>query len=162
MRRLALLLFVAACKTSGPTSTDPATSAWVAPSSHPAPSDERLALLDRWNDAMRAHDVGALDALYDERVLFYGLSLPRSAVVERVAGVFRATPDFIQTVGNATVEVGDASDLVRIAFTKDTTAHGTRSSFAAYVVLRRVGTSYRIVEESDATTDAALRSPRDG
>lgn len=119
-------------------------------------------MLDRWNDAMRAHDVGALDALYDERVLFYGLSMPRSAVVERVAGVFRATPDFIQTVGNATVLPGDASDLVRIAFTKDTTAHGARSSFAAYVVLRRVGASYRIVEESDATTDAALRSPRDG
>ena len=156
MRRVLPLLLVAACRTSSPETTPPVPSAWVTATADAAPIDERLEVLDRWNDAMRVHDIAALTALYDERVAFYGLPLTRVATMDRLAGLFRTTPDYGQTVAHATVETSDASDLVRISFTKNTNAHGELGAYSAYIVIRRVGAKYRIVEESDAATDATM------
>lgn len=161
MRRAALFLFLfAACKASTgdvADSTNPTPHAWLAtPADAMAPRDERLATLDRWNDAMRAHDVGALTAIYDERIVFYGVPMSRVAATSRLDHLFRTTADYGQSVADVTLEETDASDALRVSFTKHATVQGKTSTVSAYIVLRRVGADYRIVEESDTTTDAAM------
>ena len=161
MRRAALLLLLsAACKATTvdvADSTTPTPSTLLAaPADATAPRDERLATLDRWNDAIRAHDVGALTAIYDERIFFYGVPMSRVAATSRLDHLFRTTADYGQSVVDVTTEETDASDALRVSFTKRATVQGKTSTVSGYIVLRRVGADYRIVEESDTTTDAAM------
>ncbi len=107
---------------------------------------------------MRAHDLAALSALYDDRVFLYGLPMSRVAAMSRLDHVLRTTADYTQTIAHATVEEADGGDVIRITFTKNATAQGKTSTVSAYLVLRRTGGGYRIVEESDTTTDAAMTS----
>jgi len=160
MRRAALLLLLSACKASTgdvADSTTPTPSTLLAPPPDAATRpDERLATLDRWNDAMRAHDVGALTAIYDERIFFYGVPMSRVAATSRLDHLFRVMADYVQSAAEVTIEETDASDASRVSFTKRATVKGKTSTVSAYIVLRRVGADYRIVEESDTTTDAVM------
>ena len=169
MRPLLLtLLALAACKSPVPTPSDVDSSAWIAPRVDAAPVDARLALLEAWNAALVAHDTGTLGRLYAERVAFYGVTLPGAGCVDRVSHLFATNPDFTQSVIVASpaeaIEVSDASADARITFTKRVTTHGKTTDYPAYLVVRAIAGAFRIVEESDAVTDAnlAARAPSYG
>jgi len=102
------------------------------------------AVVTKWNDAHVAHDVGALRAVYADRVFFYGVMLDGAAAAERKRAAFAAARDYTQTL--ADVHVRERGDRWVAKFTKRSTASGKTRDQASVLYIA----SDRVTAEMDA------------
>jgi hypothetical protein len=109
------------------------------------------ALVERWNEALNAHDIAALTPLYDAKnVVYYGAKVDRAGVTKRLSTALAHDPAYRQTAAITSVETYDDDEHVTVYFTK---RNGDKSYEAYLVVARRTLT---IDEESDRTTNKNL------
>jgi hypothetical protein len=102
-------------------------------------------VVEQWNQAHNAHDVNDLASLYAPTVLFYGTELTKTACVEKKRRAFAATPDYTQSIRDATFEAG-TNDRTFVRLVKTSTTQGKSSTYPAIVVIDASGA---IVEEND-------------
>ncbi len=164
-RTLVVALFVA-CKlerNAAPTAVDAAAipipsaraaASGSARSARPDPFAEPRFVLVKWNAAHGSHDVHALEALYAPTVRYYGQTLSGAACAKGKAAAFAKSPDYAQTVRDASFTKQDSSWLV--SFTKTSTSGGKSTDYPAFLVVEHG----RIAEESDKITDANLAKLR--
>lgn len=108
-------------------------------------------LLSAWTAALNAADVNALEALYADKVKFYGQSLTRDEVLARKRKALSATPGFTQqVVGEPSYH--DEGDSVRVGFQKRSGPPGAQSDVRSTLVLVK-GSRLAIREETDAATE---------
>jgi hypothetical protein len=153
---LALLLVLAACHSSpkaspAPDAAPPAPSA--APSAAPK-EDERLGVVRAWNDALSKHDLDLLGKIYGAHVKLYGKDLTREACVAQKREAFAKTPSYRQTLEK--IQLADEGDHARARFVKISQSLGKARAYDAYLVLAKEDGAWRVVEESDKTTDTNL------
>lgn len=111
-------------------------------------------LVAEWTRALNEADMPALERLYGERVVFYGSSLTRSAVLERKRKALAATPDFKQSVlGEPHFQA--QGNLVRVGFRKRSGPAKAQNDVFATLVLRK-GPHLVIQEETDAVTQKKM------
>ncbi len=124
-----------------------------------APTRETQArdVLKQWNDAEDRHDIPELESMYADRVHFYHADLTPQQCGDKLRGLYRAYPGFIQQVhwDTVTVESLESSAGARVSFDKTYPTKTGVSTVRGYLVLDG---EMRIVEESDARTDSGARS----
>jgi hypothetical protein len=113
------------------------------------------AIVMRWNEAHQKRDANALEGLYAGYVFFYGKRLTSKECAAKYKSLFTTTPDYTQTLSNFRTTRAEGATSVLVEFTKTTTANGKTTGYPSYIVL---DASLRIIEESDATTDANLKT----
>ncbi len=108
-------------------------------------------VIERWNDAHVRHDAAALEALYADKVDFYGARLSNVECAKRKAAAFAKAPDFVQSIADVTFHPLPTGKFV--ALTKTTTTGGKSQSFSMYIAL---DASNRVSLENDFTTMTTL------
>lgn len=112
------------------------------------------ALVQEWNVANNKQDIGTLILFYDNEVMFYGTKLKKQDCIAGKLSIFKKYPSLDQQIAgeikSATLENGD----VKCSFDKAVNTNGTSKTYASYLVFRKVSNTWKIVAESDLTTDA--------
>jgi hypothetical protein len=113
--------------------------------------DHRRATVAHWNEALNAGDTGTLRTLYAPSVLYYGTQLDGAKCVGRIVAALEKARGYHQDIEIKSVRE-DEEDAQRatVFFTKRTQA----MQYDAYIVVDQ--STSKILEESDATTDANL------
>jgi hypothetical protein len=112
----------------------------------PAPTTTGArAVVERWNGAHNAHDLEILASLYAPKVVFYGTELTKAACVEKKRRAFATSPDYTQSIRDATFEPAEGGKTF-VRLVKTSTTQGKSSNYPAIIV---VDASGAIVEESD-------------
>ncbi len=156
MKWLVVVVALGCSRTSSSTDAQASPSFTPPGSASPAiDADATIhAQLDTWNAALAKRDAHALEPLYAPVVLYYGTRTSNAERGKLVEGFFAKTADYTQSIRDVHVEHADASTARLAQFTKTATAHGATKDYPSYVVFDEAN---RIVEESDAMTDANLR-----
>lgn len=148
-------------------SARPATlpSALVAPGLLPGPAPSAVArarpdaqrpetVLMAWNGALDRHAVDQLRPLYAASVLFYGQRFSASQVLEAKRKAFEKDPSFRQRISD--VQIQKDGEKILIAFEKRS-GKALEGRVYGSLVLEPAADGLKIVEESDAATDAKFR-----
>jgi hypothetical protein len=164
MRRLALVLVLAACKREEPPPPDAdamasaaAPIASVAPDAGVAdPGSHARLVVATWDRNYNAGDVNALMTLYAPSVRYYGVTLTREQCQAKVASSIAAGPGRKQTSKiDAITRVPPVG--ARVTFTKEVTSNGKTTTYPSYFhLVRSVSGALQIDEESDPVTDKTL------
>jgi hypothetical protein len=158
------------CKRSSPAAgkTQPAkvTSALAsaasatapAPSASAAEVDPELAsVLQQWNEATNAGDGKALAQLYAPQLSLYGRFETNARAVAAKVNARQQEPSFEQAI--SAVRWGERADGAREAqFDKRSRSAKGERTVHAYLLLRRFGGKFRIVDEGEVRRTAARRS----
>ena len=88
--------------------------------------------MEQWNQAHNAHDVNDLASLYAPEVLFYGTELTKAACVEKKRRAFAATPDYTQSIRDATFEAG-TNDRTFVRLVKTSTTQRSPRAFLHFL-----------------------------
>ncbi len=102
-------------------------------------------VVERWNHAHNAHDLGDLASLYAPKVLFYGTELTKAACVEKKRRAFATAPDYTQLIRDATFEPAEEGRTF-VHLVKTSTTQGKSTPYPSILVVDAGGA---IVEESD-------------
>lgn len=117
-------------------------------------------LVQEWNVAGNKQDIGTLILFYDNEVLFYGTKLKKQDCIAGKLSIFKKYPTLDQQivgqVKSETLENGD----VKCSFDKAVNTNGTTKTYASYLVFHKVSNAWKIVVESDLTTDANVEKRR--
>ncbi|WP_343671263.1 hypothetical protein [Chitinophaga sp.] len=112
------------------------------------------ALVQEWNTANNKQDIGTLIYFYDNEVLFYGTKLKKQECIAGKLSVFKKYPTLDQQIAGQvkteTLENGD----VKCSFDKAVNTNGAIKTYASYLVFHKIDNAWKIVVESDLTTDA--------
>jgi hypothetical protein len=130
--------------------TPPAAASSAPPAAEWPVNSEEWRLVGAWNDALNHHDTKALEALYADRVSFYGQRRTKAEVIRAKQAAFQAEPDFQQQIPgfiDVTRGVGDYS-VARFSKRSGQPDH-LRETEAKLVVGRGDGGPLRIFEEAD-------------
>lgn len=107
-----------------------------------------------WNAALNHHSVDDLRPLYGPKVQFYGQAWTAEQVLEAKRKAFEKQPDFRQRISD--VKVDQQGERISITFEKRSGAALKGTVFGSLVLEQQAG-GPKIVDESDAATDAKLR-----
>lgn len=117
-------------------------------------ANDPATLVQEWNTANNKQDIGTLILFYDNEVLFYDTQLKKQDCIAGKLSVFKKYPTLNQQIAgqikSTTLENGD----VKCSFDKVVTTNGATKTYASYLVFRKVNNAWKIVVESDLTTDA--------
>lgn len=111
-----------------------------------------------WNDAHNDVDLDSFGKLFADRVSFYGSSISKEKVVstknQQLTGRYAGYSQSVSDLSLSTLPSGS----VRVDFVKKTHYQGKNESFKAYLELTKSQGTWKITQESDATTDKNIRS----
>lgn len=179
MRSLTMaVLTMIACTPSAPKAerteqtTRPMTSATASSSStmpvHSAPSlvaptqksvDGSVArvraFVTAWSEALNAHNIDALDAMYAARVRIYGQELTREAVLKAKRAALGSQSTFRQSLVSA-IRVEKVADGWVAKFAKQSGAAENQKTVNAMLKVQSMGSTLVIAHETDETTEANL------
>lgn len=161
------LCLLACSRSPGAAPVTGSASAAPAPVSSPIPPTgtapeadaDAKAVVERWDALNRRKDAKGLEGLYAEMIDFYGQKLTKARVVALKTAAFEKTQDFTQSIAGLRLAT-TATDRVRADFTKTWTQGGVSKSTAAVLELTRVGTSFKVTTESDASAENLKAVPQ--
>lgn len=117
-------------------------------------SKDPAALVPEWNTANNKQDIGTLIFFYDNEVLFYGSKLKKQDCIAGKLSIFKKYPTLEQQIaGGVKTETLDNGD-VKCSFDKAVNTNGTIKTYPSYLVFHKIDNAWKIVVESDLTTDA--------
>jgi len=126
-----------------------------------APLNEFELLVERWNRATSDGNEQLLSELYAKHVGLYGRTLSRERAVARKIEAWRKSPGFSQKI--AKLSWTERVNLDREAsFEKTSGAAGHVRTVRAYLLIRRDGDAWRIVDEGDVQSRRAVNAPDSG
>jgi len=133
----------------------------AAPSASAAEVDaELVSVLQRWNEATNAGDATALAQLYAPRLSLYGRVETKARAIAAKVSARKKEPSFEQTI--SAVHWDQRADGSRQAlFDKRSRTDKGEQTVHAYLLLRRTDGKFRIVDEGDRETNAALKAKAD-
>ncbi len=111
-------------------------------------------LVQEWNVANNKQDIGTLTFLYDSEVLFYGSKLKKQDCIAGKLSIFKKYPILDQQIAGQIKSEPQENGDVKCSFDKAVTINGATKTYASYLVFHQVNNAWKIVVESDLTTDA--------
>jgi len=141
----------------GNAEADASARAPLAEDSAPAATErdrerEAESVVRRWNAALVAHDVSALEPLYAPRVRFYTRDFSRAEVLAAKRAALGPRSTYAQSIASALAVSKNDVDAVVVTFMKRHGARGKQVETRARIVL--AGSPLLVVEESDEASDA--------
>jgi hypothetical protein len=126
-------------------------------SSRPEKIEDILSqLIMEWNDAHSLNSTGRLTDLYHSEALFYGQQLKRDKIYSKKLSALQKAKGFEQKiVGDINIKYVNASEY-RCDFVKQVTINKKTNNYPSYLIFRKFDNQWKIVVESDETTDKNL------
>lgn len=113
-------------------------------------------ILKLWDSAHNQQDYALFDSLYMDYVLFYGQELKKAQCIDNKKKLFAEYQDFSQHSKNIRCKKLDI-DLIKLIFDKHVNYNGKSQVYSSFIVLKSVGKSWKIEQESDFTTERNLK-----
>ena len=112
---------------------------------------------EKWNDAHNSNDVEALNTLFDDSVMFYGVNKKKSDCIDSKIKLLKKHPDFQQLIyGDISIE--KQNNLIKSIFTKRVIIDQKATDYPSYLLFKKMNNGiWKIVAESDLTTDENLQ-----
>lgn len=121
---------------------------------------QTVALVNDWNTAINKQDIPALTSFYNTEVLFYGSNQKQQACIAGKQSIFKKYPTLTQQItGRINKEMMDNGDM-KFIFDKAVTTDTITHTYTSYLVFRYISGAWKIVVESDLTTDANLEKKK--
>lgn len=139
------LLIISSCKE--PKKTDSGQT------STPNDTTTLTSLTNKWNESIVKQDYQTLSNLYAEQVSTYGISISKEQAVTNKKDFFKAHPDFNQSITGEILISRIKDNSYKLSFPKRTNFDGTTSDINSYLIFEKIADTYKIVNESDETTD---------
>jgi serine/threonine protein kinase len=109
-----------------------------------------------WNDAHLTKDSAAFNRLFDETVLFYGMTKEKSYCIDAKMKFFKKYPSLNQEIyGNITIEE-QTNGTVKASFEKRVTIDNKATIYPSYLIFKKINHSWKIITESDLVTDTNI------
>lgn len=122
-------------------------------------TDEVEPLIDAWNSAHNTRNTQNLERIYADQLVFNTQTLPRSKVIAQKLRLFNQNRDFRQRIITVIRYTPYKSGVVRCDFSKEVRANGSWKRVPSYLLVRQVGTRYRIVGEVDVAAPKPVQIP---
>lgn len=114
-------------------------------------------LIREWNYANNARSVESFQKVYSDRLLYYTERLTELKAIERKQNLYKTNPDFRQRIVSDIRYTPYTSGIVKCDFTKEVREDLRWRSYPSYLLVSYEDNRYRIVGESDYSTDRKLR-----
>ncbi|MCC6372392.1 MAG: hypothetical protein IT236_15415 [Bacteroidia bacterium] len=117
---------------------------------------EYTAIVKAWNDAHNNWHFNDLKKLYAERVLFYCNTVSRDECIGYKTSLATPTKIFIQKIVSEVSSTDFGKGVIKCEFTKEVIIDDKKAEYPAYIVLKEINDSLKIICESDEITDASF------
>jgi ketosteroid isomerase-like protein len=119
-------------------------------------------LVVNWDKAHNSKNVASFSNLYDNSVLFYGTQMDKNACIESKLSLFKKYPDFYEQIFGDIQTENLNDNSVKCSFIKRVTVNQETKDYPAYLIFKKESDNWKIIAESDLTTDKNLAKTNDG
>ncbi len=114
-------------------------------------------IFSEWNSANNSHSTYKLGELYDNYFVYYGKTKSKEYAIKDKRRAFRKYPEFHQDIKRINISK-EGYEQYRITFDKYVKARYTSATkiYPSYLVVKKSGERWSIIEEGDKVTDANL------
>ncbi|MCB9234931.1 MAG: hypothetical protein H6581_24970 [Bacteroidia bacterium] len=128
--------------------------------------DRAAEVRDGWNKALNERNWDQLSSFYAKEVWLYGQKNSREQVLKGKKEYLEKVPDFQQSLEKTDFEATQIErkgiPTTRVTFSKTTETAGKKTTVMAYLDLQKQENTWKIVAESDFTTDRSLFERAEG
>lgn len=114
-------------------------------------------LIDQWNSVHNRQDVQGFETLFDDHVLFYAETMPRSKATLLKKLLFVRNPGYKQRIGDDIKYTLHRNGVVKCEFSKEQWKEGAWQPTPMYLLIGFKHQGYWIIGESDPATDKKFR-----
>lgn len=112
-----------------------------------------IKMVNEWNEAHNSKDVAVLANLYNQTVEYYGKEKGKNDCIDSKLSEFKKHKDYYQQIdGEIKCEKITESEY-QCSFLKRVTFNHKTKNYPSYLVIKKSENDWKIIEESDRTTD---------
>ena len=118
-------------------------------------------LTNEWNQAHSLDNLNQLYQLFDNTVLFYGLTLSKDECIAKKRSLLNKYTSFEQEIVTYGFSVQEIEvNKYKCSFTKRVITEGKSNDYPSYLIFRKYGDNWKIIAESDLITDRNLANKK--
>ncbi len=120
-------------------------------------TDKIESLIDEWNFANNSRNMHSFEEVYASNLMFYSERMSRSRVLQLKRQLFNQKPWFRQRIVTEITYTPVSTGVVKAEFTKEVFEKPAWKKYRSYLLVKKQGNQYAIVEESDITIDRTMK-----